>query len=562
MKKTIGKVTLNDSFYKGSDLYSDGDEIEEEMLQLAMSGGWEQILQKSSRWEILYHFSDIRENIIEWYPIGKKDSVLEIGSGCGAISGCLCRKAGRVVGIELSRKRSEINAWRNQGCGNLELYIGNFKDIILEEKFDYVIMTGVLEYASLYMGSENPYEDMLRRVREFLKPGGKIIIAIENKMGLKYLNGAKEDHVGKRFAGIEDYRNITDVKTFSKPELTQMLHNCGITDVQFYYPVPDYKLPETIYSDAFLPREGDVRIWGTNYDYVRIAMYNDAIMADQVCRDGMFDYFSNSFLVVCNEKEPKIVYAHYTRQREKAYQTRTVVIEGENEKYVEKKYIHDVEKKYNILEMMNSMYPVLQNEFANVIYLPAHPDQEEKEEGIRYQFLTGETVERLIAQNVHDREKLLASLKEAFDYCFAYDADKETDFRVTDEYRAVFGETAVQAGAKALPVSNLDMSFGNLILQEQKIYCFDYEWVFDFPVPVDFMKLRCLNSFYTKYNMYFSSKLKKEEIMRCIGLKEADFPVLDEMETKFQRFTYGLNNRSQYLKNYKKPCGMMGFTGV
>ena len=44
-------------------------------------------------------------------------------------------------------------------------------------------------------------------------------MAIENKLGLKYFAGCKEDHVGRMFEGIEGYKNTSGVETFSKREL-------------------------------------------------------------------------------------------------------------------------------------------------------------------------------------------------------------------------------------------------------------------------------------------------------------------------------------------------------
>ena len=38
---------------------------------------------------------------------------------------------------------------------------------------------------------------MLQRVRSLLKPEGKLIVAIENQLGLKYFAGAPEDHLGQ-----------------------------------------------------------------------------------------------------------------------------------------------------------------------------------------------------------------------------------------------------------------------------------------------------------------------------------------------------------------------------
>lgn len=560
MIEYIGKVKLNYEYYAGSDLYSDGDAVEEEMLNIAKNGNWEEELLKSDKWAVLYHFSDIRGNLVDWYPMEKTASVLEIGAGCGAISGFLCKKAQKVVGIELSKRRSMINAYRNKNCDNLEIMVGNFKDMIIRQKFDYVTLIGVLEYAGLYMDSENPYEDMLLKIREYLKPGGKIMIAIENKMGLKYLNGAKEDHVGKAFVGMEDYRYRSMVRTFSKPELIKMLENCGIGSYSFYYPVPDYKLPDTIYSDECLPQKGDVRLWGTNYDMPRIALYNDAIMADQICEDRVFDYFSNSFFLVANEQGNKVKYAHYTRQRDKAYQTFTMVYACEEDRYVEKEYLFPEEKRCDILANMKKYYPALQEEFENLSYLS--PKEGEKAHSIRYKYLEGNTIESLLLKDIHHPSKLLEHLEKAFDWCFAIKKDKIIPFQVSSQYQEIFGNCTLEDGAASVKPANLDMNFGNLMLCKDRIYCFDYEWVFDFPIPVDFMKFRCLNVFHSKFNMYYAARLKKEDIMKGIGLKEKDFEMLKKMDLKYQEFVYGEKHASQYLQHYRKPCGVMEYRGI
>lgn len=559
MNELVGKVKLNYTFYSGSDLYSDGDAIEEEMLRIAKSGTWEEEVMSSTKWPILYHFSDIRGNIIDWYPMEKDADVLEIGSGCGAVSGFLCKKAKKVVGIELSKRRSLINAYRNRNCDNLEIVVGNFKDIVLGEKFDYVTLIGVLEYASLYMNSDSPYEDMLMRIKKYLKPGGKIIIAIENKMGLKYLNGAKEDHVGKRFAGMEDYRYITNVRTFSKPELETMLGNCGINKYCFYYPIPDYKLPDTIYSDDSMPKRGDVRFWGTNYDTIRLSLYNDAIMSDQVCADHMFAYFSNSFLIVANEAENNVKYAHYTRQREKDFQTSTIIYDMNGKKSVKKEYLFKQERREDILANMEKYHSVLQEQFINITYLPVRCKDNYS---IEYPYLMGETIEELLLKDIHCYAKLLNVFEKAFSYIFCIKEDKVIPFEITDQYKKIFGTWSLKKGVPAVAVSNLDMNLGNLIFQGRNIYCFDYEWVFDFPIPIDFMKLRCFNVFHSKYNMYYAARLKKEEILQRIGIKKEDFAVLTKMDLRFQEFVYGSDNRSQYLHHYKKPCGVLECRGL
>ena len=300
MNDQIEKV-LNLSFYKGNDLYSDGD-IEDELLNIVQNNDdYMEILKNDNRWPILYHLSPIRENLLEWYDYDKNGSVLEIGAGCGAVTGVFCRKTSRVVGIELSKRRSMINATRNAKYGNLEILVGNFEDIQIKEKFDYVSLIGVLEYSPLYINCESPFEDMVKRAKGFLKDDGKLIIAIENKMGLKYLAGATEDHTGFPFDGVNNYENIDYVKTLSKPEIIDLLRNAGYKKIEFYYPMPDYKMPNVIYSDNRLPNVGELRNIINVFDRERYQTFNEEIVFDQLIKDGLFDYFANSFLIFASK---------------------------------------------------------------------------------------------------------------------------------------------------------------------------------------------------------------------------------------------------------------------
>lgn len=289
---------LNLRFYKGTDEYSDGD-IEDVILkELQNNDDILNILINNSEWAFLYHLSPIRENLLEWYDFDPKGSALEIGSGCGAVTGLLCKKLKRVVGIDLSKKRSLINATKNKAYDNFEIMVGNFEDIDIDEKFDYVTLIGVLEYSIYYMSGEKPFEDMIERAKSFLKPGGKLIIAIENKYGLKYWSGATEDHTGRYFDGLENYTNVDRVRTFSRGKLDNMLSEAGFKNNEFYYPLPDYKMPNEIYSDDRLPKVGDIRNMTQVYDRDRYLLFDEDKVYDALCQDNLFREFANSFLII------------------------------------------------------------------------------------------------------------------------------------------------------------------------------------------------------------------------------------------------------------------------
>ena len=295
------KEVLNLKYYKGADLYSDGA-VEDQILEALTAGkSPEELLRNNDDWAVLYHLSDIRHNLLEWYDFHPEGSLLEIGSGCGAMTGLFCEKVNQVTCIELSRKRSQINAARNQQFDNFEVMVGNFQDIEIADTFDYVTLIGVLEYAPSYIDAADPFTAMLKKVKQFLKPGGKLLLAIENKFGMKYWDGAMEDHTGHLFDGIESYRNVDGVRTFGRKELEALLKASGYPATEFYYPIPDYKMPMTVYSDAHLPGKGDLRNMALAYDRERYELFDEDTAYDGICEEKEFPFFANSFLVIAGE---------------------------------------------------------------------------------------------------------------------------------------------------------------------------------------------------------------------------------------------------------------------
>ncbi len=297
----VGNVILNLDYYSGEDLYCDG-EVEDELLEIVKKynkNDFNNIIYEKGSWEMMYHLSEQRENIVGWFEFNDKTSVLEIGSGCGAITGALAKNSKKVTCIELSKKRSLINGWRNRELNNIEILVGNFQDIEpnINEKYDVVTLIGVLEYAESYISSDNPYVEFLKIAGRHLKDNGKLLVAIENKLGMKYWAGCKEDHVSRYYESIEGYTNSSGVKTFGKTELEDLFKNAGFINYKFYYPYPDYKFAETIYTDKRLPMIGELGNNLRNFDNNRIITFDENKAFDTIISNGLFQYYSNSFLV-------------------------------------------------------------------------------------------------------------------------------------------------------------------------------------------------------------------------------------------------------------------------
>lgn len=307
MIENIGKVKLNLEYYSGKDLYSDGA-IEDELLEIVSKykeEDFDAVIRERNSWPVLYHLSDMRQNIVTWYPFKEKSNILEVGAGCGAITGALTEMAERVVALDLSKRRSTINARRNKEKSNLEILVGNFNHIQggIQERFDYVTLIGVFEYAESYIDGDNPKEIFLEKVNGLLKEDGKILIAIENRFGLKYFAGCREDHLSLFGEGISGYGSAKGVRTLNRSEWIKLLDKCGFKDYKIYYPYPDYKFPTTIYSDSYMPKAGELTNNIRNFDGDRIMLFDETKAFDSIIEAGSFGEYSNSFFIEVSRKE-------------------------------------------------------------------------------------------------------------------------------------------------------------------------------------------------------------------------------------------------------------------
>ncbi len=456
MAEQIGKVILDDTFYPGEDLYCDGD-VEDTLLTIVKQypeSEYPRIIEESESWPILYHLSHFRENIVNWLPVDKSMKVLEVGSGCGAITGALAEKAGSVTCIDLSKKRSMINAYRHKDCDNITIKMGNFKDIepTLDTDYDYVFLIGVFEYGQGYMGSDTPYEDFMNILRKHCAKNGRIVIAIENRYGLKYFAGCSEDHVGTYFEGIEDYPHGGGVRTFSRNRLIEIMKSCGVEEYYFYYPYPDYKFMTTVYSDEYLPRVGELTNNLRNFDRERLLLFDEKNAYDGLIRDGMFADFANSFLVVIGEK-PEQIYAKFSNDRKAEYAICTSISENaEKERYVEK--CADLPQAQEHIEQIGRKYGLLQRKYEGSGLLINCCEM--SEQGARFEYLTGRTLEEMLDECIYRNDEAeFSAMLNRFAEIAAYHEEEQ--------------------------ISDYDLIFANIMinLQTGEWTLIDYEWTFE-----------------------------------------------------------------------------------
>ena len=242
--------------------YSDGSEMEAALLAKVQKLQDRSVLSPEltviqGPWPVFYHLTPLRANLLrplEGFLRGKR--VLELGCGCGGLTRYLGETVKWVLGVEGSGLRARIAAERCKGLSNVTILNDRFQDLRLRGKFDVVTLIGVLEYARMF-DDENavPELALLEQARSYLKPGGRLLLAIENQLGLKYLAGMPEDHLNRPFSGVNDLYGDKTPVTFGRLELEDLLHRAGFSSLMQMIPLPDYKQPLTVLHEAALARD-------------------------------------------------------------------------------------------------------------------------------------------------------------------------------------------------------------------------------------------------------------------------------------------------------------------
>ena len=112
---------------------------------------------------------------------------------------------------------------------------------------------------------------------------------------------------------------------------------------------------------------------------------------------------------------------------------------------------------------------------------------------ISYPLLTGKTLHQEIAElaQKEDLEEIKVLLKKFYQEFFG--ARQVVDYR-TGEFREVFGDHPGREDYECVCPANVDLICSNIFMGEKENQIIDYEWMFDFPVPVNFImwRLRCV----------------------------------------------------------------------
>lgn len=532
-------MKLDLTYYKGDIPYNTGKNEKKiiNYIKENTSDEYEKIIEKDSSDETILALSTIRNNIVHVYDFKENSKVLEIGAHLGEITNLLCEKTSRVVAIESVKERAEAIAKRCEKNQNLEILVGNIKDIEITEKFDYITLFGILEYAQLFFDTENPAIDLINYCKNLLNDEGKILIATNNKFALKSYVGELDECTNNEFDSITGYKSSSKTYKLGKKEIEKILKNVGLEYYKFLYPLPDYKLPSIIFSDKYLPTSSKINAYFPYYRDDSSIFFSEVDAYESIIKEDkeMFKFFANSYLIEVskNEFEDDTRFVSFNNYRKKKYRLMTKI----RTNVVEKKAIN--KESIEHIENMKTNIQKIKEEGINIL-------DEYKDDKIISKFVNDKLVSQKIGDNLENKELILDFLKKYKDnLCKLSYEYKDDQVTVFNKY-SLNVEKDVLKKFKFLKNGYWDMIFKNCFWIENNFVFFDQEWM-EKDVPVEFLVYRCIVNIEK-----LRDKIEEYKIYQELGIEEY-IELFKELDNKISNEIFDNKIFELYIREHYNP---------
>lgn len=523
-------MNLNLNYYKNDIDLEDITKDEEDTLIKYINEydkeKYQDIFENDKRVFVVSNLSSTSSNIIDWYPIKPSDKVLEINPKFGQYTEKLCKKASKVVSLEFSKKRSEAILVRHKDLQNLEIVCSNLEDFNTEEKFDYITLIDVVEYLDkiLMQNEGDLLENIILKLEKYLKPNGKFLIATDNKFGAKYFSGVvnKEE---RPFLSVVGKTNF-----YSKSKLKKTFENTGY-NYEFYYPLPDYKLSNVIYSDKYLPNALDTKINYHRYCHESsMVIFDELQFFKEIIKENKFDFFCNSYFIELSknleDNIPKPIFISYNSTREEKYRLSTKIYKDKvlKEATTDLSKGHILNISHNI-DILNSYgFNIIDKVEDEVVYGKFIQDKSFDKYLIDVYLQYGK--ERLLREinnwYINIKEKL--QTKKVSDY-------SKIDKRVQLSNEKLEKLTLIEDGL-------IDLVFENTFYINNEYLFFDQEWYVK-NIPLEFILYRSINNLFS-YNVAVLEKENKDEIFEYFGIND----YIEEFESFEKSFQSEINSKT------------------
>ncbi len=427
----------------------------------------------------------IKTNIISWYSFKEKASIFIVGNDVEEYSDYLIKKGKNVV---------------------LE------KNNLVEKTIDYVVVFDDL--------------NLIYDMKKYLKPDGIILLIVNNRLGVKNLSV------------LGNFENLTNnsLNEFSKKQIEDILRENGYENYKFYYPLPDYKTANVIFSDDYLPEYNNTKLMN-NYYYKKGTklFFKETELLKEATRCGEFVNFTNSYFVEINNKsEERFVGFNNTRKEE--YRLITKICQ----EYVIKEEVSVESKKH--VENMRENLEILES--CGIKSLDVYKDSK-----IYSKYISGKTLYQTLIECIYENkiDDAKAIIKDFNEFLF----EKLQTQKTSEINETIFENKENVKDLTFVKNGLMDLVFENIFKIDGEYVTFDQEWNIE-NIPLEFIIYRAINNVYI-YSGEISKYISREELYKELNFEKYidDFK---KAEINIQNKIVDLEKLKMYEESEKETC--------
>lgn len=462
----------------------------------SVNSNFSETLIANSKIKNVLALSEIRENVLNWYNFKKNSTILEMNANYGEITGILCKEAQKVVSIEKSYKFSKIIQKRYSNQDNLELIVGDLENIKIDNKFDYIVIIGIAKDLEKYM----------EYAKARLNENGTIIIAVNNKFGIKSWISLKEENK------VTNNKNTA----ISKSELKKLLKGFNY---KFYYPLPDYKLPNIIYTEKCIPSlaniDRDLTYKDEDVNFKEVMAYREIIKDEP---ERILD-FANSFLVEISKgsiQDSDIKFIIFSNIRKDKYRIKTIVKEKEvyktNVNQKSKEHLDKIKEKIDILNKLQINTLDTYNEHEIISRYCSEP-----------------TLDKVLIETYkkNGKEEFIGKIKEYIEFLKKkLEIIDFTENNIFSKYKIDYDDRV--KNLTYVKYGFWDLTFSNCFIINNEYFFYDQEWL-EYNIPVEYIIYRAI-----KYFNEMKNYESDYEIFRILNITEY-IEIFEELDNKIQK---------------------------
>ena len=169
---------------------------------------------------------------------------------------------------------------------------------ITEKSYDYIIGIGAAELIKDRI-------TVFKKLQSLLKTDGHLLLAVDNRFGLRYFCGDRDPFTDRNFDGIENYRRISiddrkkmTGRCLSDHDIREALRESKLITKRMSV-MPDIRYPQLFYAEDYLPTEELSMRYFPIYNCNKAVFLEEHWLYTDLIQNGMFHQMANGYFYDC-----------------------------------------------------------------------------------------------------------------------------------------------------------------------------------------------------------------------------------------------------------------------